>query len=80
MTIHYNEVHDEKIIYFVIISTLLLFGCSTIDHHLNKNHNQCLKKCQLVNIGQGFQPKAEKALLNMRRNIEKNMKTRRTIL
>ncbi|EES39780.1 hypothetical protein HMPREF0793_2555, partial [Staphylococcus caprae M23864:W1] len=26
----------KKIIYFVIISTLLLFGCSTIDHHLNK--------------------------------------------
>ena len=25
-------------------------------------------------VGQGFQPKAEKALLNMRRNIEKNMK------
>ena len=25
-------------------------------------------------VGQGFQPKAEKALLNMRRNTEKNMK------
>ena len=25
-------------------------------------------------VGQGFQPKAEKVRLNMRRNIEKNMK------
>ena len=31
-------------------------------------------------VGQGFQPKAEKVLLNMRRNTEKNTKTRRTIL
>ena len=30
-------------------------------------------------VGQGFQPKAEKALLNMRRNTEKNTKTRGTI-
>ena len=27
-------------------------------------------------VGQGFQPKAEKVLLNMRRNTEKNTKTR----
>ena len=75
------EVLDEKIYCAILTLSLLLFGCSTINHHLNKTSQSVPEEMPASKyVGQGFQPKAEKALLNMRRNTEKNMKTRRTIL
>ena len=54
----------KKIIYFVIISTLLLFGCSTIDHHLNKKSQSVPEEMPASKyVGQGFQPKAEKSAI-----------------
>ena len=71
----------RKIIYFTLISTILLFGCSTMSDDSNKNSQSVPEEMPASKyVGQGFQPKAEKALLNMRRNTEKNTKTRRTIL
>ena len=77
MTIHYNEVHDEKLIYIALISPLLLFGCSMMSNDSNKESQSVPQEMPASNyVGQGFQPKAEKVLLNMRRNTEKNTKTR----
>ena len=71
----------RKIIYFTLISTILLFGCSTMSDDSNKDSQSVPEEMPASKyVGQGFQPKAEKALLNMRRNTEKNTKTRRTIL
>ena len=71
----------KKIIYFVLISPLLLIGCSMMDNNSNKTSQSVPDEMPASRyVGQGFQPKAEKVLLNMRRNTEKNTKTRRTIL
>ena len=59
---------DEKDILCHFNFIFVTFGCSTINHHLNKtSHSKPI-------VGQGFQPKAEKARLNMRRITEKNTK------
>ena len=60
---------------------IIIRGCSTMSNDSNKESQSVPEEMPASKyVGQGFQPKAEKALLNMRRNIEKNMKTRRTIL
>ena len=65
----------RKIIYFTLISTILLFGCSTISHDSNKNSQSVPEEMPASKyVGQGFQPKAEKVLLNMRRNTAKHTK------
>ena len=70
-----------KIVCSILFSSLLLGGCSTMSNDSNKESQSVPEEMPASKyVGQGFQPKAEKALLNMRRNIEKNMKTRRTIL
>ena len=74
------EVLDEKIIYIVLISPLLLFGCSPIDHHLNKTSRSIPEEMPASKYRTRISAKSRKVLSNMRRNTEKNMKTRRTIL
>ena len=54
----------KKIIYIVLISPLLLFGCSPIDHHLNKTSRSIPEEMPASKyVGQGFQPKAEKSAI-----------------
>ena len=65
----------KKLINFALISPLLLFGCSAIDNNSNKESQSVPDEMPASRyVGQGFQPKAEKVLLNMRRNTEKNTK------
>ena len=69
------EVLDEKNLLCHFNFIFVTFGCSTINHHLNKTSQSVPEEMPASKyVGQGFQPKAEKALLNMRRNTEKNMK------
>ena len=65
----------KKLIYIALISPLLLFGCSMMSNDSNKESQSVPQEMPASNyVGQGFQPKAEKVLLNMRRNTEKNTK------
>ncbi|MFW3583540.1 DUF1672 domain-containing protein [Staphylococcus caprae] len=46
----------------ILALSLLLFGCSTIDHHLNKTSQSVPEEMPASKyVGQGFQPKAEKS-------------------
>ncbi|MDK7232239.1 DUF1672 family protein, partial [Staphylococcus caprae] len=51
----------KKIIYFVLISPLLLIGCSMMDNNSNKTSQSVPDEMPASRyVGQGFQPKAEK--------------------
>ncbi|MFW3527722.1 DUF1672 domain-containing protein [Staphylococcus caprae] len=48
----------------ILALSLLLFGCSTIDHHLNKTSQSVPEEMPASKyVGQGFQPKAEKSAI-----------------
>ena len=52
----------KKIIYFVLISPLLLIGCSMMDNNSNKTSQSVPDEMPASRyVGQGFQPKAEKS-------------------
>ncbi|WP_409323924.1 DUF1672 domain-containing protein [Staphylococcus caprae] len=54
----------KKIYCAILTLSLLLFGCSTIDHHLNKTSQSVPEKMPASKyVGQGFQPKAEKSAI-----------------
>ena len=58
------EVLDEKIYCAILTLSLLLFGCSTINHHLNKTSQSVPEEMPASKyVGQGFQPKAEKSAI-----------------
>ncbi len=65
-----------KIIATIIVSTLILGSCSTMNEEENYA-SQSIPASQYK--GQGFQPVAEKVLSHTRKNIVKNTKTWRTI-
>ncbi|WP_371268641.1 DUF1672 family protein, partial [Staphylococcus caprae] len=49
----------KKIIYFVLISPLLLIGCSMMDNNSNKTSQSVPDEMPASRyVGQGFQPKA----------------------
>ncbi|PAK63203.1 hypothetical protein B9K00_12595, partial [Staphylococcus caprae] len=54
----------RKIIYFTLISTILLFGCSTMSDDSNKDSQSVPEEMPASKyVGQGFQPKAEKSAI-----------------
>ncbi|MCI2956035.1 DUF1672 domain-containing protein [Staphylococcus caprae] len=54
----------KKIIYFVLISPLLLIGCSMMDNNSNKTSQSVPEEMPASKyVGQGFQPKAEKSAI-----------------
>ena len=64
----------RKLISTIIVSTLLIGGCSTV--HKAKHSSQSIPEEVPASQykGQGFQPVAEKVLSHMRKNIVKNTK------
>ncbi|MGX0911350.1 DUF1672 domain-containing protein [Staphylococcus caprae] len=54
----------KKIYCAILTLSLLLFGCSTINHHLNKTSQSVPEEMPASKyVGQGFQPKAEKSAI-----------------
>ena len=67
----------RKLIATIIVSSLILGGCSTVNEEKNYA-SQSIPASQYK--GQGFQPVAEKSAIAHAKNIVKNTKTWRTIL